>query len=262
MEVSENKASMTNQSSEKLLRVMEVLSEQDAPIRLSDLAAALDMNISTVSRFLSALQNSGYITQDPDTNRYSMTFKICQIANNVASRMDLRGICLPYLRQISRNLGCASNLITRFHYSVIYMEVVPGPQQLLAPLQRIGKVAPLYCTGAGKLLLQAFNEEQMEEYIREVTFERFTEHTICSGEKLKAAVRAAAEKGYAVDDEECEPGTRCLAVPIYDYTGSIHAAVSVNAPVSKLTDSYIQEHVSELIEIAEEISVKIGYRNF
>ena len=49
-------ASAANQSSEKLLALMEVLSLEEQPIRLSDLAAKLDMNASTVSRFLAALQ--------------------------------------------------------------------------------------------------------------------------------------------------------------------------------------------------------------
>ena len=146
-------ASLANQSSEKLLSLIEVLSVQDNPIRLSDLAALLDMNASTVSRFLTTLQNRGYVMMDSDSGKYSMTYKICQLANNLTSRMDLRSICRPYLHKISKIFNCTSNLITRYEYSVIYLEVVAGPQQLLVPLQRIGKVAPLYCTGAGKIFL-------------------------------------------------------------------------------------------------------------
>lgn len=259
MPTTEKKTSLANQSSEKLLSLLEVLSAEEAPIRLSDLAGLMDMNVSTVSRFLTTLQNRGYVTQNPDTGKYSMTYKICQLANNLTSRMDLRGICQPYLHRISKIFDCTTNLITRYGYSVIYLEVVPGPQQILVPLQRIGKVAPLYCTGAGKLLLQELSDEEMNEYASDVSFERFTEHTICSIGELKRAVAEAAAQGYAVDNEECELGTRCLAVPVYDYTGHIHAAISINAPISKLTDEYILQNVDILKGIANEVSRTIGY---
>ena len=258
-ETTTKKASLANQSSEKLLSLIEVLSVQDGPIRLSDLAALLNMNASTVSRFLTTLQNRGYVTMDSDTGKYSMTYKICQLANNLTSRMDLRNICRPYLHKVSKLFDCTTNLITRYGYSVIYLEVVPGPQQFLVPLQRIGKVAPLYCTGAGKIFLQEFSDQEMEDYASDVNFERFTEHTLCSIEELKRAVAVAAENGYAIDNEECEIGTRCLAVPIYDYTGHVHAAISINAPASKLTDDYILQNADILKNIANEISHCIGY---
>ncbi len=252
-------ASLANQSSEKLLSLIEVLSVQDNPIRLSDLAALLNMNASTVSRFLTTLQNRGYVMMDSDSGKYSMTYKICQLANNLTSRMDLRSICRPYLHKISKIFNCTSNLITRYEYSVIYLEVVAGPQQLLVPLQRIGKVAPLYCTGAGKIFLQEFSNEEMDDYASAVSFDRFTEHTICSVGELKKVVAQSAALGYAVDNEECEIGTRCLAVPIYDYTGHIHAAISINAPSAKLTDEYILQNVDTLKGIAGEVSRLIGY---
>jgi len=85
--------SSSNQSSEKLLTLMEILSQEENPIRLSDLAAKLDMNVSTVSRFLTTLQNRGYVSQSQERGTYVLTYKICQLANNVTSRMDYRNIC-------------------------------------------------------------------------------------------------------------------------------------------------------------------------
>ena len=47
MKESVNNPSTANQSSEKLLVLMEVLSQEEAPIQLSHLAAKLGMNVST-----------------------------------------------------------------------------------------------------------------------------------------------------------------------------------------------------------------------
>ena len=247
-------ASAANQSSEKLLALMEVLSLEEQPIRLSDLAAKLDMNASTVSRFLAALQKRGYVSQSEERGTYVLTYKIC-----ITSRMDYRNICQPYLKKISKIFGCTTNLIARYEYSVIYLDVVPGPQQLMVPLQRIGKVAPLYCTGGGKLFLQQFSEEDLRSYASLRPFHRYTDHTICSLGELREELQKIAVNGYAIDDQECELGTRCLAVPVFNYTGSIQAAISINAPISKLTDQYIQQNAPIMKEIALEVSQMLGY---
>ena len=47
-------------------------------------------------------------------------------------------------------------------------------------------------------------------------------------------VRAA---GYAYDNEECEDGVRCIAVPVRDYTGWAIAGISVSGPVMRMTES-------------------------
>lgn len=255
----EKSASSVNQSSEKLLSLIEVLSQEDAPVRLSDLSAKLNMNASTVSRFLTTLQNRGYVRQSGERGGYVLTYKICQIANNMTSRMDFRSVCQPYLKQIAKIFGCTTNLMVRYEDSVIYLDVIPGPEQLLVPLQRIGKIAPLYCTGGGKLFLQEFTDADLQDYAAKQPFRRFTEYTICSLGEMYKELQKVAEQGYAIDNQECELGTRCLAVPVFNYTGTIQAAISINAPISKLTDLYIFQNAAILRSIADQISDQLGY---
>lgn len=259
MDETVKKTTSSNQSSEKLLDLMEFLSQEESPIRLSELAARLNMNISTVSRFLTTLQNRGYVSQSEERGTYVLTYKICQLANNVTSRIDFRSICLPHLRRVARIFGCTTNLMARYEYSVIYLDVLPGPEQLVVPLQRIGKVAPLYCTGGGKLFLSHFSSSELRSYAGMSPFHPYTEYTICSLGQLQEELERIRRDGYAIDNQECELGTRCLAAPIYNYTGGIQAAISINAPISKLTDQYIQKNAPILKEIAMEISHQLGY---
>ena len=96
-------AIMSNQSTEKALRIMEYLASCGRPMRLLDISEALEINSSTAGRFLNALINCGYVIQDPETLRYSMTYKICRIANmiNVENDVKIQQITHPYLEQIS-----------------------------------------------------------------------------------------------------------------------------------------------------------------
>ena len=62
--------SSSNQSSEKLIRLIEFLAIQDEPLRLIDISKALSMNSSTVFRFLTTLMNLNYVAQEPDSSKY------------------------------------------------------------------------------------------------------------------------------------------------------------------------------------------------
>lgn len=251
----------SNQSSHKLLSLMEYMSSLNAPIRLLDLASGLNMNTSTTLRFLNTLQERGYVVQEPDTGRYSMTYEICRLANNLTKGMDLRNISLTCMRKLSNLFECTSNLIVRYHYKVLYLEVIPGPGQVLIPISKIGNVNPLYCTGGGKILLKSFSEAEWQEYEKCETFTKITEKTIDSIDELRKDVELSARRGYAIDDEECVPGTKCVAMPVYDYTGKVCASISINGSTTKITDDFIKTNAPILKSHVLEVSRALGYKD-
>ena len=71
-------------------------------------------------------------------------------------------------------------------------------------------------------------------------------------------METARECGYSTDDEECEMGMRCVAVPIRNYTGEIIAGLSVSGPTTRMTLENIQEKVPYLLEISKKISRRLG----
>ncbi len=254
-----NDLSGANQSSEKLLIIMEYIAEQSEPVRLLDVAKGTGMNTSTASRFLAALKTRGYIAQEETAGRYYMTNKICCIANKVSSRIDIRQTSLPYLKALSQTLGCTCNLVIEYDFSVMYLDVVTGPQQMLVPLRYIGSVAPMHCTGAGKLLLTQFTDERLNELIESRGLKPYTDNTITSPDVLKTELASISKLDYALDNEECELGTRCVAAPIRDYTNKIIAVLSINGPTTKMTDEYIEENLHYLLDTVGQISGQLGY---
>lgn len=75
------------------------------------------------------------------------------------------------------------------------------------------------------------------------------------GGSLDEVINAAQK---AIDDEECEMGMRCVAVPIRNYTGEIIAGLSVSGPTTRMTLENIQEKVPYLLEISKKISRRLG----
>jgi hypothetical protein len=86
-------------SIEKALEVCEVLSGQPRGVSLSDLSRTLRHPPSTVHRLLSVLKRRGYVRQDEDTERYSLTLKMLDLSFRSLGRSELRLHAYPHLRE-------------------------------------------------------------------------------------------------------------------------------------------------------------------
>jgi DNA-binding IclR family transcriptional regulator len=236
------------------------MTEQSEPLRLLDIARLCGMNTSTTLRFLNALQRRKYMDQDLETGRYYLTFKLCLLAQNVSSFFDIRSVAKPFLRNVAHIFMESCNLAIESDMSVMYIDVAKGPNKMLLSTQRIGNVAPLHCTGVGKLFLTDYSATALAQLIAVKQLTKYTENTITDPDELKAELERVRTVGYAFDNEECEEGARCIAAPIRDYTGKIKAGVSVSGPAIRMTDEYIFSLLPFLLEAAEQISLRLGWQ--
>ena len=76
-----NRFAKDNQSTDKVLAIIELLSYSKEPMRLIDIANQLHYNTSTTLRFLNSLERNGYVYKDRETLKYQMTYKLCGLAS-------------------------------------------------------------------------------------------------------------------------------------------------------------------------------------
>lgn len=253
------KATKTNQSLEKALQIIEVMANSKIPMRLSDISESLSLPASTVLRFLNTLAAFDYVYQDPETLKYRLSLKFCRIGNLVSSQYSIREVVNPYLIKLSEECGESACLAIEDDMSVVYIDSVDGPDSLLRTMQRIGKVAPLHSTGVGKLLLLNYSEERLDEMIERKGLPVLTTNTISTKEELIEELEKIKIQKYALDDEECEIGVKCIAYPLRDYTGKIVASISVSGPTSRM-NSVKMHQISKLLEdTSSKISKELGY---
>jgi len=87
-----------------------------------------------------------------------------------------------------------------------------------------------------------------------------TPQTITDGDKLRKALEAVRQRGCAIEDEESEPGMRCIAAPIRNDAGEVVAAMGIAGPVSRLTKKALTGLIPHVVETAAAISARLGYR--
>jgi DNA-binding IclR family transcriptional regulator len=254
------KLAKINQSIEKTFNIIEIMAEGGEPLRLQDIALKVDMPASTVLRLVNTLVSCGYAYQDSNTLKYSLSLKFMQIGGLVSSQTRIRDIAHPYLLEISKKSKESVCLAIEHDMEVLYLDVIDGPGGMLRITQRIGKIAPLHSTAVGKILMLNYDAKQLNQLIAIKGLTALTPNTITDKESLIKEINKIEMQGYAIDDEECELGARCISAGIKDYSGKYIAGISVSGPTTRMSMEYINTIKNIVIDSAKIISKQLAYK--
>lgn len=254
------KLAKINQSVEKIFQIIEIMAESREPLRLQDIAIKVDMPASTVLRLINTMVSCGYANQDPITLRYSLSLKFTKIGGLVISQTSIRDIAHPYLIELSKKCKESVCLAIEQDMEVVYLDVIDGPDGILKITQRIGKVAPLHSTAVGKLMMLNYETNQLNQVIALKGLAALTPNTITIKEELVKELEKIQFQGYALDDEECELGARCISSGIRDYTGKYIAGISVSGPTTRMSMEYIGIIKDIVINTAKAVSELLAYK--
>lgn len=239
---------------------MEYLAAKRIPVRLQDAAEDLKIPEPTLLRYFTALIKHNYMYQDEDNLRYSLTWKICSLGQQINNYLSIRSICGPYLNEMAYEFNSGVCLAVMKDYESIYLDLVDNTNAFMRSLQRIGKRAPLNTTASGKILLTQLSDREIEGFIQVMGLTKVTEKTITEKERFLKELETIRNQGYAIDDEECELGIRCVSAPLRDYKNDIVAAISSFDDSELMTESRIHNEIlPKLLEMTCKISMRFGY---
>lgn len=254
------KGKETNLSSDKLLRIIEYMSACRLPVRLKDISDNLGISQPTVVRYLRTMCDQGYAYHDDHTGCYAMTWKICRLSSSLESNLVLRSMAGSLLSDFANNNNIGVLLAVERDSMLTYLDLVGAPHGSVDTMLRIGKDAPMHSTGSGKILLAAMSPNRVRQILDQVGLAKLTPYTITNREAFLQELEQVREQGYALDNEECEIGHRCVSVPLYDYTGTVAAAISAFDSSEQLTDDVITGRIlPALLELAKMISFRMGF---
>jgi IclR family pca regulon transcriptional regulator len=111
----------------------------------------------------------------------------------------------------------------------------------------------------GRVLLAGLGEQELADYLGRVRLEPHTGHTVRAVTQLRAELAAAAERGWALVDQELEEGLRGVAAPVRDRRGAVVAAVNVSVHAARITPQVIeQKYVPASLATAAAIEADIA----
>jgi len=119
----------------------------------------------------------------------------------------------------------------------------------------VGLTVALHASALGKVLL-AHGAAQLPS----AGLAKVTDKTVTSEAALRAELAGVRARGYAVSDEELEPGLIAIAAPVFRYDGTVVAALSVSAPTSRMRRDTATAVARRCVEEAAGLSSALGHR--
>ena len=244
----------------KVFSILEALGEQKE-IGVSELSQRLMMSKATTYRFLQTMKTLGYVTQEDEADRYSLTLKLFELGAKSLEYVDLITLADKEMRLISEQTNEALHLGALDENAIIYIHKIDSNYNLRMQ-SKIGRRNPLYSTAIGKVLLAEREQAFVHETLAQVEFIKHTEKTLENTNQLLSELAVVKEQHYAEDNEEQEPGLRCIAAPIYDRFGSVIAGVSISLPTIRFDEKRIPYYVGLLHQAGKSISSQQGYHDY
>jgi IclR family pca regulon transcriptional regulator len=112
----------------------------------------------------------------------------------------------------------------------------------------------------GRVLLAALPDDELEERLARIDVRRLTSHTVSDEKALRAEIARVRAQGYAVVDQELEPGLRSVAAPIRGRDQAVVAAVNVSTSTGRRDpgEDPIPDIVPSLLTTAQRISADLS----
>lgn len=246
------------QVSERIFHTIEYLA-CCGPAGLAELSRELHLNKATVHRILTSLGCMDYVKQDPETLKYSLSFKFCGIANQILAQNNIIDLARPYIKELSEQTGETVHLVQMDGIQAVYIDKVEASHSSVRLVSMVGKSIPLYCSGVGKALLADMTDDRIRTIWEQSDIHKLTDYTVTDFKTFMKLIREVRQNGYAMDNEENELGVRCVAASLGSFHGEAGYAISVSAPKDRMPDDRISFFVTHLLDIRQRILQETGH---
>lgn len=258
---SEKSAPQTNRPASSLVRAIRMLDllVADGPLRFAELEERSGLPKATLHRVLNELIDERFVIFDDRAHHYSAGYRILEMANRVWTRSDIRTLARDQLLGLSAISGETVQIAVHADTHAVVIDHVESAQSVRLSIS-VGNKSPVYCSGAGKVLLAWCDAEQQASIISRISFARYTPNTVTTLPELRKDLAQISERGYALDLEEHFLGTNCIAAPIVDHEGKAIAGISISAPAFRVSVSELVQWEKPLIAAAAEVSRRLAPR--
>jgi DNA-binding IclR family transcriptional regulator len=239
----------------RMMKLLDVLAAHPEPLGLKQVAQHTGLHPSTAHRILSAMAADRLVDR-VEPGSYRLGIRLLELGNLVKSRISVREMALPVMRELHAHTGETVNLSVRHDDEIVYVERTSSGRAAMRVVHVVGTRAALHITAAGKLFLLEDGFPRLREYARRTGLAGHTKNSITALPALERELEKIQRQGWATDAEEAELGVRCVAAAVRDDAGHLVAALSISSPADRMKPGW-----GPLVkESAERIAHTIGHR--
>jgi DNA-binding IclR family transcriptional regulator len=236
----------------RALGVLELLALSPEAARLSAVALALGLQKSTTHRILSTLTSLGYVEQVAETGCYRATLKLWELGASAINEHPVARVARPFLHELHRATGETVSLTMLAGDEVLYLDKIVSPRAIRFTT-RVGSRVPAPLTAGGKVLLAHQRDPRASIKRSAARIERSRPLDV---EALVRELEEVRERGYAISSYS--PGVISVAAPVMARDGRAAAALSVSAPVERVTAKKKAATIERVLNTCANMSERVS----
>ena len=203
----------------KAFDILDCFQNDRQELGISDIAAMVDMPVSSVHRIIQSLEFVGMLTQNRENRKYALGSRLLNLSEKCGQYQQFQQIASRYVDQLGKLTGETVNLSARAgdHITHIYHA---ESHFVLRPNFPLYAPFPAYSTSVGRVFLSYMSDASIEWI-----YENNKEEIGTSVDEFLAMLHQARRDGCALDDEAFNAGLRCVP-PRYSSPPASHCSPS------------------------------------
>jgi IclR family acetate operon transcriptional repressor len=227
---------------------LELLAE--TPLTAAELSEKAHIARPTVYRILRTSQSRQLLAKEADGSRYILGEAFHALESAARTSADLVSITRPFMVRLASEFGETVNLAVPSNGQVFYIDVLESGHRLRTHIP-VGTRDHLHSTALGKAILAGLPPSEARIILNTIDLVQRTPNTLVTVPALQRQAALIRERGFAIDDEENELGSICVASAFCNYNGRPIGAISVSGPRWRLDDDLVAVIGGRLVESCE-----------
>lgn len=240
---------------ERVADLLEVLSNGQSEIGVTDLGKELGLGKSTVHRLLTSMEKRGYVQQNQTNKKYRLGPTLMRLGLVKLRQLEARELALPCLEKLRDLTTETTTFSLKVGRERLYILQVESRQEIRQTIE-LGRVYPLYLGATGKAILAFLASPEKLSLLEEaapILAKRGRDLAT-----LQEELAQIARRGYATSRGERTPDAASIAAPVFDYNQQVMGAISVAGPISRVSVERQIEMAVHLLECSRSLSLQLG----
>ena len=198
------------------------------------LARSAGLPVPTAHHLLSTLVDEGLLAKDSKA-RYLLGVKVAVLADALERAMTPPEYLLEPLSELAVTTGETAYLATWHQGDIRVQASVEGTHPVRVSLP-LGPYTDGHARASGKVFLALVSHELRSAYLTSHPPRQLTPHTTVDAARLEEEFEAIRLNGYAIDEEQFQPGVCCAAAPVIE-EGFVVATYSISVPTQRFNEN-------------------------
>lgn len=236
---------------EKGMDIVELLAEEPAGLTLTEIGSRLGRSMGEVFRMITALQRRGWLHKDPESDRFSVTFRVLELGHRGTSSRVLALAAAPVMQELSQVTDQSCHLVVRSGGRGLVIHRQENLSLQGGFSMRPGASVDLVSSCSGHVILAFTPVDELNAVLQQLPAPL---QSLPPG--LAAVLERVRAQGYEMKPSARTAGVTDISFPIFGFAGRTLAALTI--PYLMVIDNSLPKDLQETRAVLQDASQRIS----